>query len=575
MIQFRRAGLRLRRLFSFGQTRDDAQTAVREAAMSTRQSRAVRDRKTELAAIRSKSGSVPQQEEHARKWSGLLPASHRAWLFAAVTGTLGILLLLCWQLYGSGYLTGDAAGSPNAEVVTLLNPPESSSGESTSAVQLFGEQPRDTKLDGTDDFRAQTPSDAAETPSTPSPSNEFVDINSKDRAISDWQDPPALKAPTDEADTKPVDVPMAESETVPSFPDLNAEPRREAPRDEFAFNDSKPKSEAAEIKPSPEAKETVRNLLEGREPPHEDTRSPKLEETPRSTIDNDWSAHEDKPLADERPLEPPTNDRPLEPRTDDQPKPEVGNDPFGPAPTLNAPPEKETTEPEKPTLTEPVLKEPAPITEPTKEPVENPEPAPTRPTDERPLPARDESERRESERDFPKPPSDEPAPVETRPELPSHSSSGSALTNVVPPQLRLEILSPARVALGKTCSVGFRVTNLGTVPAEEVRILLDLPEGLDYHKGRALAYTVGTLAPGETREARLSPHAVGIGQGYCRGVLQTSGERIADAQAPVTVSQQLPPGNLRPVEHLQPMFPNPEIYHLLYTPSHRPFYSGR
>jgi hypothetical protein len=195
-------------------------------------------------------------------------------------------------------------------------------------------------------------------------------------------------------------------------------------------------------------------------------------------------------------------------------------------------------------VTEPVEKEALPEKEPEKEnlPAKESEPA---------IPDSPRIERAPTEQ----------APVEEPHDPPPSSTprrstiTDSAVTNVATPQLDFTVLSPERVPLGGTCRVGFRVTNTGTVATEGVKVLFDLPEGLSYSKGRALEYAVGTLAPGETREARLTARAEAMGSGVCRGIIQTSGERIADGKATISISQPQPARNPTPM-----LLPAPQFY---------------
>lgn len=99
---------------------------------------------------------------------------------------------------------------------------------------------------------------------------------------------------------------------------------------------------------------------------------------------------------------------------------------------------------------------------------------------------------------------------------------------VLAPKLVLHIRTPARPVLGQTYRVLFRMSNDGTAPAEHVVLQADLPPQLDYPYGRLLQYEVGKLAPGESREARLTARVVRPGPVVVRARLVLDGQPLQE-----------------------------------------------
>lgn len=93
----------------------------------------------------------------------------------------------------------------------------------------------------------------------------------------------------------------------------------------------------------------------------------------------------------------------------------------------------------------------------------------------------------------------DPSPVQ-RPE-PSRKPEPIA----EPVQLRLQVETPSRVHVGEKCPLEFRVTNVGRVAAERVRIRNTLPLGMSHRLGNDVEYLLGRLAPGESKIIRLVP----------------------------------------------------------------------
>lgn len=89
-----------------------------------------------------------------------------------------------------------------------------------------------------------------------------------------------------------------------------------------------------------------------------------------------------------------------------------------------------------------------------------------------------------------------------------HSSiATSAMTQVAIPRLHLEVTFPDKSTIEQPSRIHFRIVNTGDTSAKNVTVGIEIPETFTYHKGRSLEYNFGTLPPGETRLARLTPIA--------------------------------------------------------------------
>jgi hypothetical protein len=84
------------------------------------------------------------------------------------------------------------------------------------------------------------------------------------------------------------------------------------------------------------------------------------------------------------------------------------------------------------------------------------------------------------------------------------------------PKLRCEIEAPKTATVNGMIPIRIRVTNTGTAKAENVVLHVDLPKSLKYHVGRSLTHTIGTLEPGKTHVARLTPQGVAAGTAEIR-----------------------------------------------------------
>ncbi len=92
------------------------------------------------------------------------------------------------------------------------------------------------------------------------------------------------------------------------------------------------------------------------------------------------------------------------------------------------------------------------------------------------------------------------------------SAQASMRTRVTKPVLSVQHKSEPKVLIGDTVVLDIVVKNEGDGPAANVMIQEDLPEQLEFTDGfRELEYTVGTLAPGQSKDVRLALKAAKIG----------------------------------------------------------------
>jgi uncharacterized repeat protein (TIGR01451 family) len=71
------------------------------------------------------------------------------------------------------------------------------------------------------------------------------------------------------------------------------------------------------------------------------------------------------------------------------------------------------------------------------------------------------------------------------------------------PKLTLKVTTPPRVMAGDPVTFVFAVSNSGDGLAGQVKVHADLPDGLEYTRGRSVDFEVGDLVPGESRTVQM------------------------------------------------------------------------
>lgn len=115
------------------------------------------------------------------------------------------------------------------------------------------------------------------------------------------------------------------------------------------------------------------------------------------------------------------------------------------------------------------------------------------------------------------------------------TGTAAAVFRVEEPMLKVALKGPAEVMIGDPVSQLVMVSNPGTGVAQDVKILAQLDEGLEYPRSEKLEMAVGSLAPGETRTVRLPLTAVKGGKFSVKVSASSAGDLAAEAESVVNV----------------------------------------
>jgi uncharacterized repeat protein (TIGR01451 family) len=132
--------------------------------------------------------------------------------------------------------------------------------------------------------------------------------------------------------------------------------------------------------------------------------------------------------------------------------------------------------------------------------------------------------------------------------LTGYSSSEFAVEE---PMIGVSVAGPESVEVGEQAGYVVRVSNPGTGIASNVVIQAAIPEGLEHRGGSLLTIDIGTLNPGESRQARLSltatrggAHELAVRAIADGGLSDESATAVAVAEAQLGIELQ------GPAEHL-------------------------
>lgn len=469
-----------------------------------------------------------------------LPASHRAWTFAACTGTIGILLLLWWQWSGripldQTKLAGDGSTASVEPTPLISEPPKSEpfpEGTSTSLLDKLAAKP------------PESPAEEIEL-TRPEPANgepQLTDATSGRPATDPFGEDLAPE-PT-RREPPQLEPPAANSEPVASGNEMELEIEREAapahtgnPPDDKGEEFTVSSADAKPVHDEPGSIDSPNDPDKRWAPTAtEQIESPVDEPDPKPSIEAAPKTDPNEPVREpEKPADPPTP-RPVPHISTVEPGPRDLNVTI----TRRGPSEASVGQPLRyelivrnvgnKTIDRVIVEDQVPPehkiahTSPAAEIVDR-----KLHWDLSDLRAGDEHVLSVSLLPMTAGPVESVTTV--RPF--AHVSSG---TRVESPLVQFAVTAPAQVGVGQRCRIGFQVTNAAAAPLENVRVLLDLPAGVAYAKGHELVYDVGTLAPGETRAASLIATGKTIGTGECRGRLQSGRESIGSGQASMAIT---------------------------------------
>ncbi|MEM6778383.1 MAG: hypothetical protein AAF670_12060 [Planctomycetota bacterium] len=109
-------------------------------------------------------------------------------------------------------------------------------------------------------------------------------------------------------------------------------------------------------------------------------------------------------------------------------------------------------------------------------------------------------------------------------------AAASVRTRSTRPELRITQQVRPDVLIGQQLEIDLEVSNIGTGDATNVKLQVDVPEGLEHPRGRELDNLLGSLRPGETRHEilRLRATAPGVVRNVVRLVADDA-ETVADS----------------------------------------------
>lgn len=108
---------------------------------------------------------------------------------------------------------------------------------------------------------------------------------------------------------------------------------------------------------------------------------------------------------------------------------------------------------------------------------------------------------------------------------------------VLEPMLQMNVQGPDTVTVGEQAGYMVRVENPGTGTAHNVVIEAQIPEGLQHRSGSAPRIHVGTLNPGESRQARLNLTALEGGDQFLTVSATADGGLSDEARTAVSIAK--------------------------------------
>lgn len=111
-------------------------------------------------------------------------------------------------------------------------------------------------------------------------------------------------------------------------------------------------------------------------------------------------------------------------------------------------------------------------------------------------------------------------------------------TEIAGPKLSLEVVAPERLTVGEAAPIRFRIQNTGRAPAQQVVLRETLPAELHHRDGQRLDHELGTLAPGESREAQLTVTAASAGSAVHVAEILQDGRPAEKVERRVVIAQR-------------------------------------
>jgi uncharacterized repeat protein (TIGR01451 family) len=116
------------------------------------------------------------------------------------------------------------------------------------------------------------------------------------------------------------------------------------------------------------------------------------------------------------------------------------------------------------------------------------------------------------------------------------TTATAAVFKVEEPMLAVAVAGPKQVTLGEPASHVVTISNPGTGIANDVRVIVTLPNGLEHaSKRNQLMMDLGSLSPGEKRNVRLALTAIGGGEQSLVIDVKSGAELAEKSQSLVTV----------------------------------------
>ena len=114
---------------------------------------------------------------------------------------------------------------------------------------------------------------------------------------------------------------------------------------------------------------------------------------------------------------------------------------------------------------------------------------------------------------------------------------GIARTLVGSAKLAVTCQLPAKVMIGGTLTETIEVTNVGTVPANDVVVTDTLSDGLSSANGQTASFEIGELAPGQPKQITVALKATKRGQAGSTVLIKASNATEATSQCTAVINQ--------------------------------------